>query len=221
MKRLRQLLVDRPGSIAGRMRDRRLEEFSRLMQGKSHPRILDLGGTVNYWCGRGADLPWQEWNITLVNLSHRAEAHPDIETIEGDVRDLSRFAEMSFDAVFSNSVIEHLGTLESQSAMASEVRRLAPIYSVQTPNFFFPLEPHFLVPGWQWLPVSLRVRCLRRWHLGHVGRVPDHSAALEQVESIRLLRKSELGQLFPDAQIIPERVGPLIKSWVAVRNPAQ
>ena len=55
--------------------------------------------------------------------------------------------------------------------MAAEVRRLAPVYWVQTPNFWFPMEPHFLTPAWHWLPVDLRVAMLRRRALGLAGTV--------------------------------------------------
>jgi hypothetical protein len=87
---------------------------------------------------------------------------------------------------------------------------------VQTPNFWFPLEPHYLVPGFQFLPVRLRSGLLRRFDLGHIGRIPDPGAADEHVRSIRLLRTTQLRKLFPDARIHRERMLGLTKSLMAV-----
>jgi hypothetical protein len=101
--------------------------------------------------------------------------------------------------------------------MAKEVRRLAPVYWVQTPNFWFPVEPHFLTPGWQWLPVRARVALLRRHRFGWRGPCADPRQAEAEVREVRLLRSRELRRLFPDATLRLERVGPLVKSFVAVR----
>jgi hypothetical protein len=119
---------------------------------------------------------------------------------------------------FSNSVIEHLATFEKQAAMAREVRRLARVFWVQTPNFWFPIEPHFLTLGWQWLPRWLRIGLLQRRGFGWCGRCPDHEVAASAVDEVRLMRHKELAQLFPDAQIRREWFGPLTKSFIAVRR---
>jgi predicted SAM-dependent methyltransferase len=73
-----------------------------------------------------------------VNLAEVEQRHPNIEPLVGDATDLGTWEDDSFDIVFSNSVIEHLETLEAQAAMAREVRRLAPSYWVQTPTSGFP-----------------------------------------------------------------------------------
>jgi len=49
---------------------------------------------------------------------------------------------MSFDAVYSNSTIEHVGDESRQALFAAAVRRLAPAYWVQTPSSHFPIEIH-------------------------------------------------------------------------------
>lgn len=118
--------------------------------------------------------------------------------IVGDATALDH-PDRSFDLAFSNSVIEHLFTWENQQRMADEVRRVARAYWVQTPNYWFPVEPHYLIPGWQWLPLGARERMLRG------------------AREIRLLRRGELARLFPDASLLPERVGGLVKSWTATR----
>ena len=90
---------------------------------------------------------------------------------------------------FSNSVIEHLFTYEAQSRMAAELQRVAPRDWVQTPNFWFPIEPHFLVPAWHWLPEDARVAMLTRRGVGWAGRCPDPAFAREIVQQHRLMRR--------------------------------
>jgi hypothetical protein len=210
-----------PGSFSNSRRSRRFVRFERLVdelkRGRSEPvRILDIGGTNAFWQNRGwADR--EDVHVVLVNLEAEPPLHANIDPQAGDATDLSQFADGSFDIVFSNSVIEHLETFERQASMAAEVRRLAPLYWVQTPNFWFPVEPHFLTPGWHWLPVRLRVALLRRRRWGWRGPCPDLDQARELVREIRLMRRTELRRLFPEAEVTNERIGPFVKSFVAVR----
>lgn len=209
------------GSFSNSRRSRRFGPFAQLVDGlfeqRGRPvRILDIGGTSSFWEQRG----WvgrQDVQLVLLNLRTEPSPYQNIEARGGDATDLSEFPDRAFDVVFSNSVIEHLATLERQTAMASEVRRLAPLYWVQTPNFWFPVEPHFLTPAWHWLPTRLRVALLRRRQWGWRGPCPDPDDAKALVNEIRLMRRRELERLFPDATLREERIGPLVKSFVAVR----
>ena len=210
------------GSFSNSRRTRRFEAFARLVDELTRRRpgpvrILDIGGTNSFWENRG----WAGRDgveIVLVNLEAEARVHGNIEPLAGDATDLAQFPDQHFDVVFSNSVIEHLQTYERQAAMAAEVARLAPLYWVQTPNFWFPVEPHFLTPGWHWLPVSVRVALLRRRRFGWRGPCPEEQEAQALVREIRLMRGRELKRLFPDATLRAERIGPLVKSFVAVRS---
>lgn len=214
--------VDTSGSFSNTRRSRRFEAFAHLIDTLSEQlhrpvRILDVGGTNAFWEQRG----WgrrDDVQIVLVNLDAEAARHENIEPRRGDATDLSEFADGSFDVVFSNSVIEHLETYDRQVAMAREVRRLAPVYWVQTPNFWFPVEPHFLTPAWHWLPVRVRVALLRRRRWGWRGPCPDPELAASLVREVRLMRARELKRLFPDATLKHERIGPLVKSFVAIRG---
>ena len=209
------------GSFAHSHRSRRFEAFARLIDDLSKRnvrpvRILDIGGTNAFWEQRG----WagrESVQLVLFNLELEPRLHPNIEARVGDATDLSEFPDGAFDVVFSNSVIEHLESFERQAAMAAEVRRLAPRYWVQTPNFWFPVEPHFLTPGWHWLPARLRIALLRRRRWGWRGPCPDPEQAKALVSEIRLMRRNELRNLFPDAILNEERIGPLVKSFVAAR----
>jgi hypothetical protein len=209
------------GSFSNSRRARRFAEFAKIIEGVRARRpgpvsILDIGGTNSFWEQRG----WtgrEDVRVVLVNIEAERREHENIEPRSGDATDLRDLPDGSFDVVFSNSVIEHLETFERQAAMAAEVRRLAPVYWVQTPNFWFPVEPHFLTPAWHWLPEDLRVALLRRRRWGWRGPCPDPDEARALVREIRLMRGRELRRLFPDARLEDERIGPLVKSFVAVR----
>jgi len=208
--------VDNPRSLSNRMRSRRFSLFERLCRPLARPlRIIDIGGTQEFWEQRGwAGRPGVD--ITLVNLGAAPQRHDNIRTVVGDATDLSDYADGEFEVAFSNSVIEHLFTWEQQQAMAREAQRVGRAHWVQTPNFWFPMEPHFHVPAWQWMPVGMRAALVRRWAIGLRGPYPDPERARSAVTEIRLLTGREVSRLFPRSTIWPERICGLVKSWVAM-----
>jgi hypothetical protein len=176
--------------------------------------VLDVGGYHGFW----RDLPLQPL-ITLVNIDDpppSEELPPNFTFVSGDDRSLP-FQAQSFDIVFSNSVIEHVGTYEDQRRFAQEVRRVGRSSWVQTPNRSFVIEPHFIgphVPGlpreWQrWL---FRFCSVRGW-LRH----RDHADFDELFDQVRLLSHREMQTFFPDCDILREKLLGLTKSFVAVR----
>ena len=205
-----------PTSFANKLRARRFQQFEALIARLPRPlRLLDVGGTNAFWENRG----WHRRNdveIFTLNLVAEEQLHANIKPLTGDARNIAQFDDHSIDVVFSNSVIEHLFTFESQRRMAAEIQRVGRAFWVQTPNYWFPIEPHFHVVGWQWLPVAMRISILRRKTCGWRGPCPDPIAARRSVEEIRLLTQDELRELFPHASIIPERFCGFVKSWIAL-----
>lgn len=188
-----------------------------LIDGLPQPvRVLDVGGTPAYW--QRMEPSAAGLDVTVLNTS--ADANAGVEQRIGDARRMPEFDDREFDVVFSNSVIEHVGGPADQRAMAEEVSRVGRGYFVQTPNRWFPLEPHFLVPGFQFLPAGARIRLLQRFDLGHIRRRPDRAEAEREVRSIRLLDAGDLRRLFPDASLYRERALGLTKSLMAARRPA-
>jgi hypothetical protein len=199
-----------------------LDLVDRVLAHRDGCRILDIGGEPEYWTNVADMLQQRRCRITLVNL--RAHSVADAErftSVAGDARDLSLFADMSFDLVHSNSVIEHVGRWNDMQAMAREVRRLAPGYFVQTPYFWFPIEPHNSTPFFHWLPESVRISMLMRRPRGHWGQAPDVDTAMRQIQSAVLLDYRMLATLFPDATVHHERVLGWTKSLMAIREPRQ
>lgn len=183
--------------------------------------ILDLGGTADFWAKHGDFLPRSlDVRVTVANRQPVTDAATErVSFVRADARNLSQFGDEEFDLCFSNSVIEHVGSFDDQTRMAREIRRVATGHFVQTPNRYFPIEPHFLVPGWQFLPVGLRVAVLRRTSVGWMRRQADPEIARGRVVGVRLLDRREFTALFPTSEIRVERVGPLVKSWIAVQPP--
>ncbi len=208
----------RPGSRAQRLRQTRLQLFADLIRDLPEPvRVLDVGGVHHFWLALDRT-PLPRMQITFVNMWEYQPDLPDAVALVGDARDMSRFADREFDVVFSNSVIEHVGGLREQARMARECVRVGKRYFVQTPNWAFPIEPHFLFPGFQYLPLPVRAR-LHRWRRwGWWDKASSYHAALEEVESIRLLTRQEMRYLFPDATLWTERLLGLPKSFVAYGN---
>lgn len=206
--------VNAPNSLANRLRNARFEVFAGLADRLEKPiQIIDIGGTADYWRQRG----WagrDGVHITVVNLGAEPSERANIVVRAGDATKLNEFPDQSFDIAYSNSVIEHLSTIENQQAMAREMRRVAKCYWVQTPNFWFPIEPHFHVPGWQWMPKSLRVRLLMSYRCGWRGPVNERVIAEQLVDEVRLMTTNELTALFPGAEIWRERFMGLTKSLV-------
>ncbi len=202
-------------SLATRLRRRRFRILAAMIEGTPRPiRILDVGGSQAYWHMMGfADMPGVQ--IVLLNLRQGEPSSPPFTFVQGDGRDLSRFGDGSFDIVFSNSALEHVGGFEDQRQMAHEVRRVGRKYCVQTPNRCFPIEPHFLFPFFQFLPLTLRVWLLRHFSLGWVKRVEDEKTARDVVMGIHLLSRDEVRELFQDGDLYEERILGLVKSFVA------
>jgi hypothetical protein len=202
-----------PASLASRLRAKRLAFFRGLLASVPRPlSILDVGGTADFWSSPEFDR--DEVRVVLLNVRREAIDDPRFESIVGDARDLSAFADRSVDIVYSNSVIEHVGPFEDQRKMANEIRRVAKRYFVQTPSAWFPIEPHFLVPGFQFMPLEMRAFLLTKSRLGWVPREPDRLRALEVVGSVRLLTMSQMQQLFPDASVYRERFLGMTKSII-------
>jgi hypothetical protein len=195
-----------------RFRSRRATELLRRFPDLDAMRVIDLGGSPQFWSAfpperRPADL-------TLLNLTGPRESVPGL--VIGDACQADRlFPDGRFDLVVSNSVLEHVGGHQRRKDFANAVHRLAERHWIQTPNLYFPLEPHWLFPGMQFLPFDARVAVARWWHLGHV-RATSWREAVEEVAACELVSRSQLRNLFPGSLIWTERILGAPKSLVAI-----
>lgn len=206
-------------------RVRRFAQIRRLIETildeRGSCRIVDLGGTEIYWL-IGEDFLRRHrsrLSITLVNTEEAEVADPGLFTyIHASASNRTLLTDGSFDLVHSNSVIEHVGWWADMSDFAANVRRLAPRYYVQTPNFWLPYEPHFRFPGFQYLPEVVRRKMIMRFSLGFFPRIDDEAEARDIIDHHRLLSRRQMRRLFPDARVGFEKVMGLNKSIIAIRS---
>lgn len=187
--------------------------------------IIDLGGRADYWRRVGFDfLEANDVHVVCINYTEAElyaseDKHPRLTARVGDACNMVGEGDNAYQMVHSNSVVEHVGRFSSMRAFAGEVRRLAPAYYVQTPYFWFPIDPHWpKMPFFHWLPQSWRQKLLRRFSLGWGGPCRDIDHAMSDLEGTILLDWSQMRTLFPDARLRPERLLGLPKSMIAERR---
>ena len=183
-----------------RQRMRRLVEIFDIRPGM---HVLDLGGTPMIWEHVSAPL-----DITLLNLPGTLSKgmsdsailqspqlkHHTFHLIEGDACNVPQFGDRSFDLVFSNSVIEHVGPPPKQAEFAREVQRLGKCYWVQTPSMWFPIEVHSGMPFYWLYPSWLRAALMRHWRT----HLPAWWA--EYMDTTRVLSRRRMAELFPSSR---------------------
>jgi hypothetical protein len=219
---VRQNPYDNPNSLGFKFRLKRFEHVRSIIEfilSKNDTcKILDIGGSEFYWKIAQDLVDSGRLSIDLLNLNATEVKNKHFGSIVGDARKIADIDDCSYDLCHSNSVIEHVGDWLDMKAMADEVRRVAPNYFVQVPYFWFPIEPHFRVPFFHWLPEQLRYPLLMRRDLGFHLMQKDAGDAVVEIQSAKLLDRRQLTSLFPDGEIVPEKIAFMTKSLMAIRQ---
>ena len=207
-------------SVVNRIRKKRFDllrgYFETLIEQKGSIRILDIGGDFAYWLNVG----WTNTDseIYLLNLSDSVipPGYPNFHSVVGNALSLS-YQYGEFDIIFSNSVIEHMGSLEGQQQFADKVRQISKCYIIQTPSLWFPLEPHCRIPFFQFIPHSLRAFLIMYFNINYFPRVRNYQKALAVSKTTIMFDKKRFQKLFPEAVIITETFWGLPKSYIAIK----
>lgn len=207
---------DDPRSLVGEIRRRRWTRLALRFPDLAEMSVLDLGGTPDAW------LACSVQPARLVTLNTEPSGRNDsvhATVVTGDACDPpTRLRNERFDLVYSNSVFEHVGGHDRRKRFAATVDTSAPHYWIQTPYRYFPIEPHILFPGYQFLPLIVRASISRRWGPARRSvRSMSNREAIDFVQSIELLTVTDMKAYFPDAQIERERLGGIVKSLIAIR----
>ena len=216
---------ENPNSLVSRIRYKRIKPLLDLIF-DTHKKygfvsIVDIGGTESYW----NMIPLKyliEHNvtITLVNLPHPdvPADHGIFKFLEADGCNLFEIYDKQFHIAHSNSVIEHVGDWSRMKQFSIEFNRIAKTFFIQTPSFWFPIEPHFMMPIFHWLPRPTRVYLVSKYQLGHWKMASSIDEAVQIVETARLLNHKMFSSLFPNAEISVEKIFGISKSYVAVQK---
>lgn len=196
-----------------RFRAARMKLFVEHFNITDETRIIDVGGTTQNW-GYISQKP----QVTICNLGIENEERGRFIFREADGTCLP-FEDNSFDIAYSNSVIEHVGDFDKQRMFAEEIRRIAKKYYVQTPNRSFIVEPHFVAPFIHLLPRPMYRRMIPFFSVWHWVERPTKERTDALFEEVRLLSKEEMAELFPDGELIEERMFGMAKSFISMRNP--
>ncbi len=192
-----------------------MRRFEQTFQISKNTRVLDVGGSPLIW-----EFAAVRPRLTILNFPSAVQpASANVDSVAGDGRSLP-FKDKAFDIVFSNSVVEHVGTRADQQRFADEVARVGRHYWVQTPNRRFPIEAHVMLPFIHYLPKSIQRLVVNRftvWELLVHPNEGDRAFYLHHfLNDLRLLDAAELQELFPGSTIVRERAFGLTKSLIAV-----
>jgi hypothetical protein len=193
-----------------------MNRFLRIMRPLSGARVLDVGGLPSL---NGAPGFWKDYTktfkVTLLNLpgsfeKFSASELEGYELIEADACNCRLI--QSYDIIFSNALIEHVGNFHRQKLLAAFIRRAGHNHWVQTPSPFFPLEPHCDVPFWWFIPLAQRKRIISAWYRG------KHPFLARQMLSTRPLWTKQLRELFPESRLTVEHCLGFPKSQIVYKR---
>lgn len=150
-----------PTKIAKQQRRRMFAAFLEAMRPNTSDRILDVGVTDD----RSHDHSnyFEAWyahkcRITAVGIEDASfieAVYPGVRFVRADGRNLP-FYDGSYDFVHSSAVVEHVGSHADQARYLGELWRVASKgLFVTTPNRWFPIEVHTLLPLVHYLPPRL------------------------------------------------------------------
>ena len=211
-----QYNVAKPSSIAiklaGFQRRRMFARFLDSLGIESADTLIDVGATSDRTYTHSNYLAaWypHKQRITAVGIddaSFLEQLYPGLVFHQADGRALP-FPDLSFDFAHSSAVIEHVGSRADQTRLLSELWRVCRKgLFVTTPNRWFPIEFHSLMPLVHWLPAPLFRATLRARGLD----------SLAQEANLNLLSRRELLELARAAGIPdPQVTGARLAGWTS------
>ncbi|MBV9989207.1 MAG: methyltransferase domain-containing protein [Chitinophagaceae bacterium] len=218
-----KLFIDhsKKDSFVNRLRKKRFsllqQRIESLIEHKKPFKILDIGGDIRYWKHIG----WKnsDCHIYLLNLFENKIDEADVgnfHAVVGNAVNLP-FGPGEFDLVYSNSVIEHVGSYENQEKFAAEVKRVCDRYIIQTPSQWFPMEPHSMIPLFQFIPHKIRALLIMAFNINYFPKAKTYKEAVAVSRTTMMFTLKRFRKLFPDAEIYVEKLFGIPKSYTAIK----
>jgi SAM-dependent methyltransferase len=186
-------ITEQPSII---FRKKKFELFIKIMQPKEQDKVIDIGVAVENKLERGTNFfeimyPYKK-NLTALGLGsidgslEFKKIFPEVNLIIGNCLNIP-FEDDYFDIAFSNAVLEHVGTRENQKKFISEIIRVSKRCFITTPNKWFPLELHSMLPIVHWLPDKFKYPIYKN----------TGNEFWADIKNLNLLSKKEFVSLFP------------------------
>jgi SAM-dependent methyltransferase len=156
--------------------------------------------------------PWPA-SITALGIeepTNFSARYPEVDVVTYDGKDFP-FDDGTFDVVWSNAVLEHVGGRDQQRQFLREADRVGAKLFLTTPNRGFPIEVHSRLPLLHWLPKPVFDRILRLFGLERFAG-----------DYMSLLRYGDLEQLLLEAgvddfQIVRNKIFGLTLDFIVIQ----
>ena len=129
--------------------------------------VIDIGSTPSLEKEQNTFLQKVKDNPNVTCLSNQdckilQKKYKNIKkVIIGDAKN-TMLENNSFDIVHSNATIEHVGSFEEQVLFVKEMFRISKeSIFIQTPNRFYPIDFHTILPFVHWLPKKIHRKILK------------------------------------------------------------
>lgn len=185
------LLTNLVAHVSNYARTRMFQSVMKLAAPDCSTTILDVGVTNDFrldsnFFEKLYPYPNKITAVGMEDASFLERQYQGLKFVQTDGNGLP-FEDKSFDLVVSFAVIEHVGNRDNQRAFVKELCRVGKAVCITTPNRWYPIEFHTVLPFVHWLPPSVF-----RAILSFLGK-----DFLSREENLNLLDAQELLKLLP------------------------
>lgn len=195
-------------------------QFEKCFPPKPKQRILDLGVDSS---SETADLHFFEYfypyreKVVAAGLETGElfnSLYPQIHYVQVKRNTPLPFEDKSFDIVFCNAVIEHVGGKEQQARFLSDIIRVGKSAFVTTPNRWYPIELHTVMPLIHYLPKNIHRKILAKVGFDFYSK-EDNLNLLDRKSLLEMIEPAHAA----DCNIIGFRYLGLVTNWLLIYQP--
>jgi SAM-dependent methyltransferase len=174
-------------------RERKWKFFTRQFAFNGHTSVLDVGfnnveySEIDNYLEKVYPHPEKITALGVTGSDLFQQKYPLVKAITYD-GNYFPFEAGSFDIVWSNAVLEHVGRTEKQVLFLKEIRRVGKRAFITTPNRYFPIEIHTRTPLLHFLPQRMFYKYLKI--TGRKWATEDYMNLLSKKAIVKLLKEA-------------------------------